>query len=92
MKPVMIITSIVLAIGIFLLWFVYYQDNYLVVSNYEYSSSDISKEFDGYKIVQLSDLHDKQFGENQEKLISHIDSINPDAIFLTPSMSPSMTA
>ena len=83
MKPIMIITSIVLAIGIFLLWFVYYQDNHLVVTSYEYSSSDISKEFDGYKIVQLSDLHDKQFGENQEKLISHIDSINPDAIFLT---------
>ena len=82
MKP-FIIFFIVLFIAVFLSWFIYYQDNHLVVSEYSYINSDIPIEFNGYKIMQLSDLHDKEFGENQEKLISHIENINPDAIFLT---------
>lgn len=83
MKTFMIILVIVSMLAAFLSWFIYYQDNHLVVSEYEYASSDIPQEFDGYKIVQLSDLHDKRFGENQEKLIEHIDNIHPDVIFLT---------
>ena len=80
---IFIIACVVLLIIALLFLFVYYQDNHLVVSEYTYANNDIQTEFDGYRIVQLSDLHDKQFGQSQETLISYIHDINPDAIFLT---------
>ena len=82
MKSIIVFVSILLVV-IFLSWFVYCQDNNLVISEYTYSNPNIPLDFNGYKIIQLSDLHDKAFGENQEKLLSYIDSIKPDAIFLT---------
>ena len=39
------------------------------ISKYEISSSKIPQSFDGYTILQLSDLHSKSFGKNQEKLM-----------------------
>lgn len=83
MKTLIIICVITLLIVAFLPWFIYRQDNHLVVSEYEYSNANIPQDFDGYKIVQLSDLHDKEFGEHQERLLSQINNIKPDAIFLT---------
>ncbi len=80
---IFIMSCVVLLIIVLLFLFVYYQDNHLVVSEYTYTNNDIPTEFDGYRIVQLSDLHDKQFGQNQETLVSYIHDINPDAIFLT---------
>ena len=80
---ILIISCVVLLIVALLFLFVYYQDNHLVVSEYTYTNNDIPTEFDGYRIVQLSDLHDKQFGQNQEALVSYIHDINPDTIFLT---------
>ena len=41
------------------------------------------KEFDGYNIVQISDLHSKLFGENNKKLIQKIKSLNPDIVVVT---------
>lgn len=82
MKLFMILLIVALVI-IVLPLFAYYQDNHLVVSEYTYNNANLPKEFNNYKIVQLSDLHDKEFGDNQEKLVSYIYDINPDAIFLT---------
>lgn len=55
----------------------------LEVTRYTYSSTKLPKEFDGYKIVQISDLHHKNFGENQSELIELIKAEEPDLILLT---------
>lgn len=55
----------------------------LEVTHYEYSSSKVPSEFDGYKIVQISDLHHKNFGRNQSELIQAIQEEEPDLILLT---------
>ena len=47
------------------------------------SSKRLPASFDGYKIVQLSDLHDAMFGENHEDIVNEVRSIAPDAIFIT---------
>src|SRR4051794_28213000 len=39
--------------------------------------------FSGLKIVQISDLHDAKFGENQEKLVEKVKKTEPDLIFIT---------
>lgn len=60
-----------------------YELNTLSVSTYEIKSEKISSSFNNFKIVHISDLHSKEFGKNNIKLIKKIDSLNPDAIFLT---------
>ena len=43
----------------------------------------IPEKFSGYKIVQLSDLHNAEFGKNNEKLVKHIEQLKPDMIVFT---------
>lgn len=78
-KKYIIICSIIICLAIFLRW----QNNGLVVSNYTFSSAKITDELDGYKIVQISDLHNKEFGTNNAKLINKIKEENPDMIVIT---------
>ena len=66
-----------------LLWFFHFQNNSIVVSEYSLRSEEIPPSFDGYKVVQLSDLHNKSFGEEQSELVSKIEKENPDLIVFT---------
>ena len=56
------------------------------ISKYEITSSKIPKSFDGYTILQLSDLHSRNFGENLKSLLDKINKENPDIIVLTGDM------
>ncbi|KAF0227466.1 MAG: metallophosphoesterase [Erysipelotrichaceae bacterium] len=58
----------------------------ITITSYEITSTKISEAFDGYVIVQVSDLHNKSFGKNQERLIQAIKTQNPDLIVLTGDM------
>ena len=50
------------------------------------SYDNLPKEFDGFKILQLSDLHSADFGNNNEILIKKIDSVKPDIVVFTGDM------
>jgi predicted MPP superfamily phosphohydrolase len=63
--------------------FCWWQNNGLMVTHYPYFSSKIPKGFDGYRIVQLSDLHNKLFGRNQSPLLNRIALLHPDVIVIT---------
>lgn len=52
-------------------------------SYYEVGSKRLPASFDGYKIVQLSDLHDSLLGENHSDVVDEIKVISPQAIFIT---------
>ena len=60
-----------------------YQNNSIQITKEIYESEEIPKEFDGYKILQLSDLHSQYFGENNEKLVEKVTKENPDLIVIT---------
>lgn len=64
----------------------YIDANVIEISYYNISSNKIPLEFDGYKILHISDLHSKEFGEGNYKLIKKIDEINPDVIMVTGDM------
>ncbi len=63
--------------------FCYWQNNDIVVTRLEYSNSEIPDAFDGSVILQVSDLHNKQFGDNQSALLSLTKKISPDMIVIT---------
>lgn len=77
-KRVIIILIIVITM-IFIIW----QNNDIVTNQIDYSSSKLPKEFNGYKIVHISDLHNKNFGDNQSRLLNKIKKTSPDIIVVT---------
>ena len=53
------------------------------ISRYTVCDELIPSTFDGFKIAQVSDLHNAEFGENNETLIEKIEKENPDIIVIT---------
>lgn len=68
---------------VFIVIFLYVNNHWLVVSKHVYESEKVPVSFDGLRIVQISDLHDALFGNNQQKLIAKVKATNPDYIFIT---------
>lgn len=60
--------------------FLFWQNNNIVITRYNYINSKIPDNLNGLKIVHISDLHNKNF---HGKLTSKIQRINPDIIFIT---------
>jgi predicted MPP superfamily phosphohydrolase len=75
--------SILIVIIIFLVCFSYFENNNIVISKYNIKSDSLPKVFDNFKIVQISDLHNKVFYKDNNSLVSKIKSQNPDIIVIT---------
>lgn len=74
--------ALVLLISILFL-FIWYQNNHIVITVYQYKSSKLSGKDDKFSLVQISDLHNARFGNNNENLIKRIESLEPDMIVIT---------
>jgi len=59
------------------------QTNALESTQYTWQSGRVPQSFDGYRIVQISDLHGKRFGGGQKRLLQMIRDFDPDMIALT---------
>lgn len=59
----------------------------LTISRFTVSSAKLPEAFDGFRIVQITDLHCTSFGEQQEQLCRKIESLEPDLIVLTGDMN-----
>lgn len=68
---------------IFLTVFCLVNNKWLTVTDYSYSSDRLPQEFDGFKIVHISDLHNASFGKNNARLIDKIKQCEPDIIVIT---------
>lgn len=73
------ITAVVVLAVVFFYW----QNNDITITDIDLKNNKIPSNFDGYKILQISDLHNKRFGKNQEKLMKITEEINPDIIVIT---------
>ena len=78
----MIIAVWICAAALAVLFF-YWQDNDIVTSNISFANEKIPSAFDGFKIVQVSDLHNKNFWKDQSGLIRKIEKASPDIIVIT---------
>lgn len=63
--------------------YLYNENNSLEITTMEYSSKKIPSKFNGFRIVHLSDLHSKTFGENQKVICQKIKLLKPDLIVFT---------
>ena len=78
-KKLVVFILAFISIAIFFVW----QNNDIVVNNIVYENSKIPKSFNEYKIAHVSDLHNKEFGLNQHKLLEKIEKAKPDIIVVT---------
>jgi predicted MPP superfamily phosphohydrolase len=59
---------------------------YPEISRYTVLHKNLPKAFDGFKIVQLSDLHNKTFNKDNNLLTDMIDALSPDIVVMTGDM------
>lgn len=77
-----IYVCIIVLLLITVIWCIY--DNLrLTLTTYTVSSERIPSEFKGFRILQISDLHNANFGRNNETLIRTISNAKPDIIVIT---------
>lgn len=60
-----------------------YETETLEKVEYIIEDEKIPKEFDNFNIVQISDLHNAEFGKNNQKLVKVVDELHPDIIVIT---------
>lgn len=72
----LIILLLIMMTAAYLVW----QNNAIQVTHYDFRHADIPEAFDGYTIVQVSDLHNKDFGN---QLTDKVREQNPDMIAVT---------
>ncbi|WP_202081616.1 metallophosphoesterase [Caldalkalibacillus salinus] len=83
MKGLGIIIVLMLALAIYTYW----DNQRIVVVEEEVKIDDLPSSLEGYTILQITDLHDKTFGEKQQRLVETINAIDYDAILLTGDMT-----
>ena len=81
-KSKTILTLISFLLIIFIGWTLW-GNTALEVNEYEIVSDRIPQGFDGFRIAQVSDLHNAEFGEGNSKLIQLLSQTEPDIILLT---------
>ncbi|MBQ8921393.1 MAG: metallophosphoesterase [Oscillospiraceae bacterium] len=64
----------------------YGANNKLDISEYTYASDELSYSFDGFRIVHISDLHNKVFAQDNAAVMQEIRGMQPDIIVLTGDM------
>ncbi len=61
--------------------------NWIKIKRLDLPIKRLPKEFEGFKIVHLSDLHINSMGKRERKLAPMVNSIGADAIFITGDFS-----
>ena len=74
-----LIIILVLAFAGWIAW----DNSRIVLTTITVKSERLPGAFDGYRIAQVSDLHNDEFGENNEKLITLLVEAAPDMIAIT---------
>lgn len=62
---------------------VFWANTAVAINEWTVSSDRIPVNFDGFRIAQVSDLHNAVFGEDNEKLLALLEKCGPDIIVFT---------
>lgn len=81
-----IVTAVVLLLVICAVGAIFMRNAPLELTEYTVTSRRLPASFDGFRIAQISDLHNTQFGENNEQLLAMLQAAKPDMIAITGDM------
>lgn len=81
-KKLIVIAVMAVSVLTAILWIVW-GNTALELNTYIMKSEDLPDVFDGYRIAHVSDLHNTEIGEDNEKLLEMIRTSEPDIIVLT---------
>jgi len=73
----------ILVLVVLFIMYAWYENNTIVITKMDYVNDRIPNEFDGFIIAHISDLHNKEFGKGQKKLLKKLKNVNPDIIVIT---------
>lgn len=77
-----ILPCVLLVLALLIVWTLW-GNTALQVSEYHIVSGRIPQGFDGFRIAQVSDLHNAEFGEDNETLFELLSRTEPDIIVVT---------
>ena len=80
-KRVILIVTVVILVGL-CCWTIW-GNTVLEINEYAIMSDKIPEAFTGFRIAQVSDLHNAEFGDGNEKLIELLSQTDPDMIVIT---------
>lgn len=76
---------IIISILIYTIW----DNNRVILVEQTIKINRLPDSFQDYKILVLSDLHGKRFGDHEQKLLGLIDSVDFDAVYIAGDMQTS---
>lgn len=76
----------IFVIAVIAVIYLYWGNTKIGVTNITVTSDNIPDEFNGFKIVHISDLHNAEFGDGQKDLIDKIEAQDADIIVITGDM------
>lgn len=74
--------AVVLLLAVLLIW-ILWANTALTVSSFTLESDRVPEAFSGFRIAQISDLHNAEFGEGNTKLLLLLEENAPDIIVIT---------
>ncbi|WP_047984003.1 metallophosphoesterase [Ornithinibacillus californiensis] len=81
-RIVKLVLVVIIAFVVFVIW-----DNHRIkIVEQEIHIEALPGQLEGFRILQVSDLHEKEFGKNQRRLIKKINSIDYDVLVFTGDM------
>ena len=84
-KKIIVLSVVAIFLLALIIWIVW-GNKALELNTYNITGNDIPKEFDGFRIAQVSDLHNAEMGKDNEKLISMLVDAEPHIIVITGDM------
>ena len=81
-KTKIVLVFLMIFLSIFVFWVIYENKN-IQVNELTVKSENLPDDFSGYKIAHISDLHNTEFGNNNNRLLTLIKDSCPDIIVIT---------
>ena len=76
---ILAIAAVLLALVVWTVW----GNTALELNTYTVGSKELPDAFDGYRIAHVSDLHNAEMGDGNEKLLAVLREADPDIIAIT---------
>ena len=78
----LVLLAVVVVLVLAVQW-LFWQQNSIAIQTVTIPAKGLPAAFDGLRIAHISDLHGKEFGEDNEKLLAEVAQLQPDLIAIT---------